>query len=75
MTTPEFIQRTKDALAGSSVATDGDVEVLYLAVARSALEAARREVDALSAIVTAREQELVRRRHGDAQQLALGGGK
>lgn len=75
MTAPDFIQRTKDALAASSVAPAGDVEVIYLAVARSAIEAARREVDALSSIVTAREQELVRRRHGDDHQLALGGGK
>ena len=59
------------ALAGAS-SSDGDVHAIYLAVARSRLTAARRELEALEAVVSAKEQEMVRRHHGDAQQLALG---
>ncbi len=69
------IQQCRDALSGASAATDEEIAIIYIAAARARLEAARRDVDSLSAIVAAREAEIVRRAHGDARQLEIGGAK
>ena len=69
-----LVEDIRTALAAAS-SSEGDVHAIYVAVARSRLSAAQRELVSLEAIVAAKERELVRVTHGDARQLDLGGPK
>ena len=70
-----LIDDVRAALAGSSASNDADVAAIYLGLARARLAAAKSELVALETVLSAREQEMVRRHHVDGQQLALGGSK
>ena len=65
-----LIEEARAALAGASMTPDLQVSTIYLAIARSKVEAAKKDLAALDAIVTAREKALA---GVDVRQLTLGG--
>jgi hypothetical protein len=69
------LDQARAALSAASQTADFDLLVLYTAAARVVVNRLRKELDAFEMVLAAREAEMVRQKHGDAQQLDLGGAK
>lgn len=70
-----LLEQARTALAAATQTKDADLAAIWIASARIVADRLRRELDAFEAVLVAAEREMVRARHGDAEQLALEGRK